>query len=166
MSVKFDVKITSKVMFDFLLYHTYTSVMGIIGVVFGMVNLTLGIRYIVEGDSKGSMMYFIFAGIFLFAMPVYLRWNADKQVSSSKVFKNPITYEMTDEGVQASQQDKGELIPWSDFIRVISTKGNIVLYQSRNRAVILPREDMGVQQDAVIEMISTHVTPSRVKIRR
>ena len=31
MSVKFEVKMTDKIMYDFLLYHTYTHMRGLLG---------------------------------------------------------------------------------------------------------------------------------------
>ena len=32
MSVKFEVKMTDKIMYDFLLYHTYTHMSGLLGI--------------------------------------------------------------------------------------------------------------------------------------
>lgn len=166
MSIKFDVTINQRTMFDFMLYHTYTSIIGVIGVIFGMVNLTLGVRMLTEGESKNAMLYLVFAAVFLLAMPIVLWRNAGSQVRSVKMFEAPIQYELTEEGVYASQNETGSTVPWTGFIRVVSTRSSIIMYQSRNRAVIFPRADLGEQQDAVIEMISTHIEPSRVKIRR
>lgn len=44
MNIKFEVKMTKKAMFDFMLYTSYTSLSGIVGVIFGGVTLVLGIR--------------------------------------------------------------------------------------------------------------------------
>ena len=35
MSVKFEVKMTDKIMYDFLLYHTYTHMSGLLGAMIG-----------------------------------------------------------------------------------------------------------------------------------
>ena len=35
MNIKFEVKMTKKAMFDFMLYTSYTSLSGIVGVIFG-----------------------------------------------------------------------------------------------------------------------------------
>ena len=44
MSVKMDVQMTPRAMYDFLLYHTYSHLSGLIGAIFGVVVLGLGIR--------------------------------------------------------------------------------------------------------------------------
>ena len=41
MNIKFEVKMTKKAMFDFMLYTSYTSLSGIVGVIFGGVTLVL-----------------------------------------------------------------------------------------------------------------------------
>ena len=43
MTVKFDVKMTEKAMYDFMLHTTYTSLNGIMGVILGGITLYLGI---------------------------------------------------------------------------------------------------------------------------
>lgn len=39
MSVKFEVKMTDKIMYDFLLYHTYTHMSGLLGAMIGVLAL-------------------------------------------------------------------------------------------------------------------------------
>ena len=41
MEVKFDVKMTQKIMYNFLLSHTYKSFSGVVGVLFGAVALVV-----------------------------------------------------------------------------------------------------------------------------
>ena len=41
MNIKFEVKMTKKAMFDFMLYTSYTSLSGIVGVIFGGGNQTM-----------------------------------------------------------------------------------------------------------------------------
>ena len=36
MEVKFDVKMTQKIMFDFMMNHTYKSLTGVMGILFGI----------------------------------------------------------------------------------------------------------------------------------
>ena len=43
MSVKFEVKMTDKIMYDFLLYHTYTHMSGLLGAMIGVLALGMGI---------------------------------------------------------------------------------------------------------------------------
>lgn len=54
MNIKFEVKMTKKAMFDFMLYTSYTSLSGIVGVIFGGVTLMLGIRQCMFGMLQYS----------------------------------------------------------------------------------------------------------------
>ena len=63
MSVKMDVQMTPRAMYDFLLYHTYSHLSGLIGAIFGVVVLGLGIRAMAQGDYTAGMMFFFFEKI-------------------------------------------------------------------------------------------------------
>lgn len=165
MSVKFDVKMTKKAMFDFMLYTSYTSLSGIVGVVFGGVTLFLGVRQAMQGNYSVAATFFLFAGVFLIGNPLTLKTRSAEQVSKSPMFQKPITYELTEEGVRISQEDQSVLNEWKDFQKVVSTNQSIILYMSKVRALIFPREALGEQYSAAVKMISTHIPPKKVKIR-
>jgi len=165
MSVKFESQMTQKSMYDFLLYHTYTHVMGIIAVVFGLINVTIGIHELVINNGNGTT-FIVFGLLFLFGMPVMLWFSAGTNVRRISMFQNPVNYELNAEGITVSQGEKSQLSPWSSIIRVMSTRQGIFLYQGKNRAIVLQRGELGEQEMAVIEIISTHVDPLKVKIRR
>ncbi|XCP84822.1 YcxB family protein [Roseburia hominis] len=165
MSVKFDVKMTPKAMFDFMLYTSYTSLSGIIGVVFGGVTLYLGVRQTMLGYYSTAATFFLFAGVFLIGNPLTLKMRSKEQVSKSPMFQKPITYELTEEGVKISQEDQSVVNEWKDFQKAISTNQSVILYISKVRALIFPREALGEQYGATVKMISTHMPPKKVKIR-
>ena len=76
MSVKMDVQMTPRAMYDFLLYHTYSHLSGLIGAIFGVVVLGLGIRAMAQGDYTAGMMFFFFAAVFLVMTPLTLKSKA------------------------------------------------------------------------------------------
>ena len=55
MSVKFEVKMTDKIMYDFLLYHTYTHMSWFAGSNDWSACLGMGINYMLSGDSMAAM---------------------------------------------------------------------------------------------------------------
>lgn len=165
MSVKFEAQMTQKSMYDFLLHHTYSHVMGIIAIVFGLVNVTIGIHELVINNGNGTT-FLVFGLLFIFGMPVMLWFSAGTNIKKVAMFAKPVCYELNEEGVLVSQDDKSQLSPWSTIVRVTATRQGIFLYQGKNRAVVLQRDQLGEQETAAIEIISTHVNPSKVKIRR
>ena len=166
MSIKIEANITKKAIYDFLLYKTYTGIFGIFVVAVGFVNLLLGIQNLRAGTPSEAGVKFLFALIFIVGMPVMLWFTAGKQASGVAQFQKPIIYEFLDDGLRVAQDEMENTVPWSSFMKAMATKNCIFLFQDKNRGLILPRCDLGDQEMAVIEAISTHMDPSRVKIRR
>ena len=72
---------------------------------------------------------------------------------------------MTEDGITVRQDGVEATNKWDEFAKVISTKKIVVVYVNRVRALIFPRECMGEQYGAVVEMIRTHMPAKRVKIK-
>ena len=49
--------------------------------------------------------------------------------------------------------------------KAISTSKSIIVYTSKVSATIFPRKQLGEDVVKVIEMVSTHMPPKKVKIR-
>ena len=54
---------------------------------------------------------------------------------------------------------------WEGMVKAISTPKSIVVYTTAVNACIFPKRDLGDGKMKVIEMISTHMPPKKVKIR-
>ena len=165
MAVKFDVKMTRNAMFDFMLYTSYTSFSGISGVVLGGAGAFLAVQKIASGDFTAAVPFLLVAIFFLIGNPFNMWTRAAEQVLKTPMFQKPITYEMTEEGVVISQDDQEVLNEWVNFQKAISTNKSLILYVTKVRAIILPKESLGEQYAAAVQMISTHMHPKKVKIR-
>lgn len=158
MELEFDVKVTSDALYDYLLYHTYTSFSGMLGTLVG------ALLIIVFVSTKYPI--YLIAGIVLIGyLPCTLFVKAKQQALNTPAFKKPLHYKMTDEGVSVSQGDSEEMQGWDSCVRAVSTSKSIILYTSRTTASIFPKKDLGDKKDALIQMISTHMPPKKVKIR-
>lgn len=165
MEVKFEVKMTKKAMYDFMLYTTYTSLSGIAGVICGGLLLLVGVRYWMQGAASNGAVFLAIGVFFLIGNPLQLRARAAEQVAKTPMFKKPICYELTEEGVRISQDDQSIVNEWKDFQKAVSTNQSVILYVTKIRALIFPREALGEQYGAAVKMISTHMPPKKVKIR-
>ena len=158
MELEFDVKVTSSALYDYLLYHTYTGLSGMLGTL-------VGVFLIIAFVSTRYFIYLI-AGVVLIAyMPCSLFLKAKQQVINNPVFKEPLHYKMTDEGVSVSQGESEEMQSWESCVKAVSTAKSVILYTSRTTASIFPKRDLGDKKEALIQMISTHMPPKKVKIR-
>ena len=165
MSVKIEVKMTEKYMYDFMLYHTYSHISGILGVVVGIIALGLGVSTMMKGEASAAMPMFLVAVLFLIVNPVTTKKRAKQQVEKSEMFKKPLEYEFNEEGVVVRRDELEAMNKWEEFAKAVSTQRSVILYVTRIRAIIFPKECMGDKYEDVIKMIHTHMPPAKVKIR-
>ncbi|MCR5283194.1 MAG: YcxB family protein [Lachnospiraceae bacterium] len=149
----------TQVLYDYMLRHTYTSPLGLVATMLGFLALLFFL--------KGAGGLYLVIGI---VMIVYLPWNlfltARKQAITNEAFQRPLHYTFAEEGVYVSQGETVQMQAWKDMYKAISTPRSIVLYTSKVNASVFPRADLGDDTALVIELISTHMPPRKVKIRQ
>ena len=159
MKVEFDVKITAADLYDYMLSHTYSSFSGLFGSI-------VGALFIVMYFSVGYFLY-LFAGVvILLYIPCSLFMRAHKQVALNEAFKKPLHYVLTEEGVTVSQGEDEMFQEWDVVYKAKSTNRSLLVYTSKVNAWIFPKRDLGKDKDAVIQLISAHVAPNKVKIKQ
>lgn len=156
--VEFDVKITSGALYDYLLSHTYHSVSGLAGTVVGAL--------MVVGFFMNMQPLFLIAGVVIL---LYLPWTlfirSKQQYLGNEAFKNPLHYKLNDDGIEVSQGETVQMQRWEDMYKAVSTSGSILVYTNKVNACIFPKKDLGDKKAMVIQAISTHMDPKKVKIR-
>lgn len=158
MEIEFDVKVTPGVLYDYMLYHTYTSASGLLGAVAGAL--------LIVAFFMGTGVLCLIAGVILLA---YLPWTlfirSRQQYLANPAFKNMLHYKLTEEGMEVSQEEEVQSLKWEEMYKAVSTPKSLILYTSPVNASIFPKRDLGEKSPAVIEIISTHMPPGKVKIR-
>jgi len=159
MKLEFDVHMTSTALYDYNMHHTYSGPAGIVGTAFGAMLLILFIAY--------SQPYYLVGGlVVILYSPIALYINSKKQVKLNPMFKNPLHYVMDDEGVTVSQGDQEISVAWDQMLKAQSTNQSLLLYTSKASAWVFPKSDLGERRYDVIEAISTHMPPEKVKIKQ
>lgn len=156
--VELDVKIEAKDLYDYMLRHSYNSPVGIIGSCFGALFIVLALL-------TRQWVYLIFGLIILLYLPWTLFLRSRRQVLSNPSFRQPLHYLLDDQGLTISQEEESMQVLWEEMYKAVSTGRSIILYTSPVNATIFPKAQMEDQKTAVIEMISTHMPPAKVKIR-
>ncbi len=158
MELEFDVKMTPAAMYDYLLHHTYSGMSGIVGAIAG--------AFCIIVFAANKYPIYLIAGIIILAyLPISLFLKANQQVQGTPAFKKPLHYKMTEEGITVSQDGNEEMQNWDACYKAVSTRSSIILYTSKTTASIFPKKDLGEKKDSLIQMISTHMPPNKVKIR-
>ncbi|MFI3172354.1 MAG: YcxB family protein [Eubacteriales bacterium] len=165
MNIKVSVQMTVKEMYSFLLQHTYSSIGGIGGTVFGFVCLVYGGNGAMISVNQSSLAILAIGVVFVFGQPIIL-WNrARQQVKRTPMFRKPIHYELSEEGIRVTQDDQESNVPWDTIVKVTATNSCIIIYFTRMRAFILPKSDLGDQYTETVKMLFTHISNNKVKIR-
>ena len=159
MKVEFDVKITAADLYDYMLAHTYSGFSGLFGSV-------VGALFVIMYFNTGQFLYLIAGAVILLYIPCSLFMRAQKQAVLNETFKKPIHYVLTDEGVTVSQGDNEMFQEWDVVYKAKSTNRSLLIYTSKVNAWIFPKRDLGKDKEAVIQLISAHVAPDRIKIKQ
>ena len=158
MEIEFDVKITPNILYDYMLRHTYSSLSGILGSLVGVLMFILF-------ESNRQPICLIIAVVIVLYLPWTLFIKSRQQALSNPAFKKPLHYRLSDEGIEVSQDDTVERMGWDGMVKAVSTLNSIVVYTTKTNACIFPKKDLGDGKYKVIEIISTHMPPNKVRIR-
>lgn len=156
--LEFDVKITDKDLYDYMMAHSYNNASGILG-------SCVGALMVVAAFMNGQWIYLICGIILLLYIPINLRIKSKQQILNNAAFKKPLHYMLDENGITISQGEESQTQKWEDMYKAVSTNRSIIVYTSKISATIFPRRQMGEDTVKVIEMISTHMSPKKVKIR-
>ncbi len=158
MELQFQTKMTTNILYDYMLHHTYNSPSGILG-------SGIGAAFIAAFFGTGNFMCLLAGIVLLLYLPCSLLIRSVKQMHNTPAFREPLSYRISGEGIEVSQGEQSQLQKWENIYRVVSTRGSIIVYNTKVNAWIFPRRDMGEKTPGVIEMISTHMPPDKVRIR-
>ena len=81
------------------------------------------------------------------------------------MFKKTLEYEFSEEGITVRQDETEALNEWSEMLKVTETRKSMVVYITRVRAIIFPKECMGEKYGDVLKIVRAHMPTSKVKVR-
>lgn len=165
MKIKINVQMTIKPMYEFLLYHTYGNIGGIAGVILGVICLVAGISGLTVGGHSRAILMLFLGFMLVVANPIMLWTKAAKQVKTTAMFKEPIAYELSEDGVHISQNEESFSVVWDEVAKVVETKNTIIIYISRIRAFVLTKESMGDDIGVVYAILKEQLKDRRLKIK-
>ena len=156
--LELTIKIEAGDLYDYMLMHSYNSPAGLIGSAFGAL-------LIVFAFATRQWIFIVLGLVMLLYLPWTLFIKSRSQILSNPFFQEPLKYILDEEGLTVSQGEAWEKMAWEDMHKAVSTGRSIILYTSRVNATLFPKRLLGDKKAAVIEIISTHMPPTKVKIR-
>lgn len=165
MSMKAQVKMTKKKLRDFSLYYTYTRVGSIVCTALAGVILGIGIREGM-GDNYLFALVCTLGALAFILIPLFLLKNKVKKIIlNSGGFKETIDYELNRDGIVMNQGSEATQYQWKQLLKATATNNSIIIYITKEQVLIFPKKDLDEQYTAVVQIISTHMPPSKVNFR-
>ena len=156
--INLTVKIEAGDLYDYMLMHSYNSPAGLLGSTFGAV-------LIIFAFATTQWIFAVLGVVMLLYLPWTLFVKSRRQILTNPSFQAPLQYTLDEEGLTVSQGEAQERMDWENMHKAVSTGRSIILYTSPVNATIFPKRQLGEERTAVVEMISTHMPPKKVKIR-
>lgn len=165
MKAEFEIQITTGSMYRFLMYHTYHEMSGRFSIIAGAALLALYF-WARGGESVNSWIYLLFSVLFFVYQPWTLYTRAVKQAKLNPVFKKPLAYSVSDEGIVVTQGEVSNEAKWESVLKVRETKQSILVYTNPRSAFLWVKAQLGAQEPNVRKLILAHVDAKKVKLAK
>lgn len=162
MKVEFNVKITRKEMYSFLLNNTYRKPMGIILFIFGIGCFVVAGLTCKQMGLQSTLLLILLGSIYTIIQPVMLWKSAGRQIKKNPVYRNELTYKFDDEGITVSQGESVTSKKWEECYKAADYGKIVVIYIVVNNGIILPKAAIGEQYDDFKELVKAHL-PGRLR---
>ena len=158
MEMEFDVKVTAGVMYDYLLYHTYTSFSGMIGTLVGVI--------LIMTFLSTNNLFYSHCRCCADCVPsggrcFWERWGRcrirphSKSRCTTKWQRKASVYHR-----EKTRKTRAGTVVWRQYRR-----GEASFSTHQGQPHPFSEKRSGDKKEALIQMISTHMPPKKVKIR-
>lgn len=158
MKLEFDVKMTTPVMYDYMMYHTITGMQFYLA-------MGIGIMAIAAFVIDHNPIYLIAGLVMIGYLPAERYVQAGRQVKLNPVFKENLHYTLDEEKMAIDVKDEHMEAPWDTVTKVRSTRKSLILYTGNVTATIFPKESLGGDYESAVRLIKDKVPAGRVRIR-
>ena len=164
--VKFSVQMKTSYMFDFLYWHSYHGVTGIINYALSFAGIAALIAGFGKGNTFVTVMLIALALLFTVINPLSLYFKADKQVKKTPMFAKPLLYRFDTRGFSISQESNTDSADWNTVVFIRETGKSIILYLGAANALILPKQEIGNQLPDLKKLIRAALPEQAKKLKK
>lgn len=145
----------------FMFRHTYLSGIGIISIVVAIASLVYFIVELLRGDFLPAGLAAVSFGLFAIYTPLNLVKSSRKNAETLNSPEGVITYTFSDAGLDISRGEEYAKYEWTRVIKVVTGKNGYYVYLAKNRAFILPKADLGSDEETFKGLVARHVVKKK-----
>lgn len=141
--VSFSVQMTVKELYRFIMYHAYHKFSGVLGIVLSIAAcIVLAVSFGQLGEQTKAVLILV-AAWFVIIDPVILYFRARGQVKRNKAYQQPLNYAADVMGITISQGEQQLTVEWKQFVKIVETKQQFLVYSNPMYAFIFPKSGLG-----------------------
>ena len=156
MDLQIEVKLKAMDFFRYNMRNAYTSMQGILSIVFAALVIFVFIWKFDRLTVPYMILFILLAVAFLVYIPISLWLRSNQLIKTSDIFKEPLTLTFTDEAIIVTSpvmtEEENTSFTYEDIFKVAKTKNYILLYTNRISAYIIPRGQLA-DKEAELEGI-------------
>lgn len=154
----FEVRVRTKDLYGFTMYHAYSGFMGKIWLLFSVFCLAAAVWTWGDVSVQGTVVFVVLGLLFTVINPLMLYYKCLRRVAKTPVYKTPFRYILTKDGFSVSQGEETGRMNWSDLFQIICTKKAVYLCPDPLHAQIISLEQLGDQKEELKEFLRTQVS--------
>lgn len=154
--LKFDVRLTTKDLWVFSMYHANNGVQGIFNVLFTVAALFLLIFRWSTLTTGYRLLLVVCVLLFTVWQPLLLYNKARKQAKAANI-RDQMSLTFCGQGLKVEQNGQVMEFAWEQMGRMDRIPSMIVLYMDRVHAYLLPKTVLGEREEALCDMARTHL---------
>lgn len=153
-------------LFDFLFWHSYHGIYGVINVGFSIAALVFLACGFGEGNAVATAALWLLAALFTIINPLLLYRKAASQMKKVPMFQKPLYYDLSEQAFTVRQETESATTEWDKVLLIRETKKNIVLYLGAANAVVLPKEEFSNNVSEVKALIKNAIPEVARKLKK
>jgi len=153
-------------MFDFLYWHSYHGITGIINYALSFAGVAALVAGFGKGNTVVTIMLIALASLFTVINPLLLLYKAAGQMKRTPMFAKPLHYKFDTRGFSISQESNSDSAEWNTVMLIRETKKSIILYLGAANALILPKKEIGDQLPELKKLIHVALPQQAKKLKK
>jgi hypothetical protein len=156
--VQITVKTKDIDLFRFMLFHGFSKPSGLLTLSASLVSLIcLPLSIFLWKDQFVTIALSLLVFIYLVLTPINMFSQSKRQVMTNPVFKNPITYHVSEEVFEVQQYTGTLRLFWSQLVRIKVTPFDYLFYVNDEQAFVVPKKSVSVEEVATLNEIIEQV---------
>lgn len=164
--VKFSVQMKTVYMFDFLYWHSYHGITGIINYALSFAGVAALLAGFGKDNTMVTVMLVALASLFTVINPLLLLYKAARQVKKAPMFEKPLLYKFDTREFSISQDSNSDSAKWDSVVFIRETGKSIILYMGASNALVLPKKEIGNQLGDLKKLMRAAIPELAKKLKK